>query len=150
MLTKYRITNTEAEAQKMTQDTLNSYEQQTQYGTDVHDYMESIIKGVSKEFKLDGGQFRGKAERFIRETIDKHTINGKKPEVFSEYAIQSKELDRELIKATGDKFKTLHGRMDLLIIDSAGKAHIYDFKVSKREVGDWDITENYVINKGGY
>ncbi len=32
--------------------------------------------------------------------------------------------------------------MDLLIIDKNGKAHIYDFKVSKKLVGNWSETQN--------
>jgi len=41
----------------------------------------------------------------------------------------------------------VNGRIDLLVIDKNGVAHIYDYKVSHKEVGDWRIKDNEVISK---
>ena len=40
----------------------------------------------------------------------------------------------EMYEAAG--LKAINGRVDLMIVDESGRVHIYDFKVSRKEVGE--------------
>lgn len=71
-----------------------------------------------------------------------------------EFEVLSKELDnnsRTALELRGYKDITrINGRIDLLVIDKDGVAHIYDWKTSLKPVGQWDETDNKVTNKNGW
>jgi len=66
----------------------------------------------------------------------------------------SKKLDNSvqdvLTTATDTKITTMNGRIDLLVIDKDGKAHLYDWKCSTRPIGQWDEKDNRVVQKNGW
>jgi len=68
-------------------------------------------------------------------------------EFYFEFEIKSKDLTPEfksaLAKRTGQKVDSVNGRIDLLVVDANGDAYIYDYKVSRRNVGDWNATSNF-------
>ena len=139
-----------------------SWKKLTGYGTDVHNLAQSIIEGSDSAFKpmfLTSQQkevFSQSFKQFINSLRAKFGSNAK---FFPEFAVRSKELNslyrkggRFLIDNDGKRIvdtnpiNSINGRIDLLVIDENGEAHLYDFKVSRKEVGDWSITDNR-INK---
>lgn len=139
-----------------------SWKQLTNYGTEIHNLAQAVIEGRESNFKsslLDTEQ----QERFISEfkafIADIKRRYGNEAKIFTELAIKSRELNenyrkgnRRLIDGAGnvveDKnpINSINGRIDMLVIDENGIAHIYDFKVSRKGVGDWDMMRND-INK---
>ena len=67
-------------------------------------------------------------KNFLEHLRGKH---GKNCKFLSEIPLISEEI--------GDAYKnsidSINGRADLIVIDENGVAHIYDFKVSRKEVG---------------
>ena len=41
----------------------------------------------------------------------------------------------EMYESAG--LKAINGRIDLMVVDESGRVHIYDFKVSRKEVGEY-------------
>jgi hypothetical protein len=78
--------------------------------------------------------------------IEKH---GKKSKFYTEFGIISKELSQEIKDMISPAYDSINGKIDLLVIDDFGKAHIYDFKVSRKDVGAWDEKTNTItrVNK---
>ena len=145
-------------AKQMKQDWGN----QTDAGTIIHAVFESIVN-PDKSLNLTDDQYK-----LFGETVDKgkekieglildfekilESIKEKHPEcsVFTEVPIISKQLASCFEKTTnskGELLTSVNGRIDLLVIDKNGVAHIYDYKVSHKEVGDWRIKDNEVIAK---
>ena len=62
---------------------------------------------------------------------------GNDSKIYSEFKILSKELSEPYkdILIDGKKIDSINGVVDLLVIDEHGSAHIYDFKISKKNVG---------------
>ncbi len=71
-----------------------------------------------------------------------------------EYSIISKKFDnniQEYLKNNGQPGRMQSsGRLDLLIIDKDGKAHIYDWKTSLHPVGDWAEMDNAKCRENGW
>lgn len=67
--------------------------------------------------------------------------HGKKCKILTELPIISKDLPEPF----SNIYKTINGRIDLLVIDEKGNAHIYDYKGSKKDVGRWDLSSNKSI-----
>lgn len=89
-------------------------------------------------------EVKEQAKSLKTELLKKHGNNAK---FYTEYGIISKELApdiKEQLEARGND--SINGKIDLLVIDQFGKAHIYDFKVSRHEIGDWDQTTNKVTS----
>jgi hypothetical protein len=61
--------------------------------------------------------------------------HGKNCTIMSEVPIVSKTINE--VYSHGDTgIDSINGVIDLLVIDELGKVHIYDFKASKKSVGD--------------
>lgn len=117
----------------------------TDYGTEVHKVYELTIKGEvvnPSDFKLLPEHIiQGVARQcseFMEHLRNKHGQNCK---FLTEVPLISTDLN-EIYKTSID---SINGRADLIVIDESGVAHIYDFKVSRKEVGEWNVTDNRVI-----
>lgn len=82
------------------------------------------------------------AKSLKRELLEKH---GKSAKFYTEFGIISKELSGGAMEQMRDAgLKSINGKIDLLVIDQFGKAHIYDFKVSRKGMGEWNQNTNAV------
>lgn len=121
-----------------------SWKQLTDYGTEIHKLFESVInqteynpKGLSEK-QTDG--LREMFEDWIDSLKEKHGNNAK---FLVEVPVVSNNI-HEVYKNAG--IESINGRIDLLVVDEKGTAHIYDFKVSKKSVGSWAEMRNNLTN----
>lgn len=121
----------------------------TEYGTEVHNIIDCTFKGIEwkkpANCKLTDSQIseiKSKTQELIENLKTKHGANAK---FFTEFALKSKELSDEIKSYLGDKYDSINGKIDLLVVDDFGDVHIYDFKVSRKKVGDWNQTDNDLI-----
>ena len=140
---------TTEEAEKLADATIKSWDILTDVGVDVHDLIEKVMKGeqvgtsklinkeVEKSFRADIKEF----ENFLKE---KH---GRNAVFMNEFHMISKTIDPLIVQNTNGKITSINGRIDLGVIDEVGNFHIYDFKVSRKDVGDWSETNNDIINR---
>lgn len=141
----------EEDALKKAQDTIQSvmdtWPSLTEIGNEVHKVIEETINGtpLSKTTKLSEFQVKDietQTKVFMDSLRSRH---GKNCEFYTEFSIKSKELNpkmAEILKTAGKD--SLNGRIDLLVIDDWGRAHIYDYKVSRKLPGNWKETVNAV------
>ena len=127
------------------EDLQKSWTQLTDYGTEVHKLFESVINPEieytpkllnEEQVSLLQNQLRD----FIEDTKEKF---GRDCKFITEIPIVSEDI-AEPYKAAG--LNSINGRIDLLIVDKNGNAHIRDFKVSRKAVGAWDETRNALLN----
>ena len=137
---------------------LSSWDIETSIGTVFHKAAECIINGE----RFDAGN--NKSLFGANESSQKDMLNsikmdisdlissikekhGKNCKILSEVPIISKSLGEPFnnLEYDGKKISSVNGKIDLLIIDENGIAHIYDFKVSKKDVGTWGLTKNTAI-----
>jgi hypothetical protein len=55
---------------------------------------------------------------------------------YTEFAFKTKSLDPATQLKLGSAITSINGRADLLVVDELGRVHIFDFKVSRKSVGD--------------
>lgn len=109
-----------------------------EYGEDVHSIFESIINGVDYSPKYLSKEIAQDVKSYFYDWIDKlKERHGSNCQFLVEVPIISKEI-HELYKNAG--IDSVNGRIDLLVIDENGNAHIYDFKTSHKQVGSWDTS----------
>ena len=139
-----------------------SWKQLTNYGTEIHNLAQAVIEGRESNFKSSlfsieqQKEFVSEFKEFIADIKRRY---GNEAKIFTELAVKSRELNenyrkgnRYLIDNNGkviednSPINSINGRIDMLVIDENGIAHIYDFKVSRKGVGDWDMMRND-INK---
>lgn len=132
---------TPQEVENIIQNLLKSWKIQTDYGTEIHSLFESIINpNVSFKRKLlTEEQVNNLTEQFSEFLDTLRKRHGRNAKFLTEIPIISKNIN-ESYKRAG--INSINGRIDLLVIDSNGMAHIYDYKVSKKEVGNWNETDN--------
>lgn len=108
------------EAQKTVQSMIDTWPELTEIGNEVHEILEDLVNGkeprptpqLSETLRQS---VIAQANMFIDGLKAKH---GKNCEFYTEFAIQSKELDpnmQEILKKLGKD--SLNGRIDLLVID---------------------------------
>ena len=118
----------------------NNWNKLTDYGTDIHKLFESILKGESYKCQfLTESQQASLTEQFkdLKEyLLDRH---GSRSQFLSEVPLISKNINDAYKAAHID---SINGVADLIVIDEQGIAHIYDFKVSPKDVGKWEETRN--------
>lgn len=71
---------------------------------------------------------------------------------YTELGIVSQTLspgDRNILKNLGHDVDTINGRIDLLIIDENGIAHVIDWKTSSKRVGSWTEQDNKILRERG-
>lgn len=131
-----------SEAENMLKNLVDSWEDLTDIGTEIHAILEDTIKGtnVAKTPILEKSGLVDSVKKSANELIEKIKLkHGSDAELISELGIISKRLNsnlEELLKVDGKT--SINGKIDLLVIDRDGVSHIYDFKVSRKEVGDWN------------
>lgn len=126
----------------------------TDYGTEVHKIIENTINGKpNKPDKLNTSQV-AKVEVWTKNLLENFRNNstyGTNCKFFTEFAFKSKELHPDIeavLKASG--YNSINGKADLIVVDQFGRVHIFDFKVSRKSVGDWNETNNLLIPKRNY
>ena len=120
----------------------STWPQLTKIGIQVHKVFEDVFNGKlpirPENSDLTDAQFRNlvtQAEELKRDILRKYPG----AELYTELGIISKQLSEGVAKALKEKgFNSINGKIDLLVIDKQGNAHIYDFKVSRKEVGEWN------------
>lgn len=136
---------TKSEIDKFIKSMKDTWIQLTDYGTEIHNLFESIIN--NKEFTskyLTEKQVRQLTNEFsdwINELKQKY---GKTAKFLTEVPIISDKINEVYKKAGID---SINGRIDLLVIDENGAAHIFDFKVSRKEIGPWNEMNNSFLKK---
>lgn len=134
-------------AQQVVKAVMDTWPDLTEIGTEVHNVIDETFKEKphKKPSKLSESQVHDievQTRVFMDSLRNKH---GKNCEFYTEFAIKSKELNSNLqtiLEKQG--INSLNGRIDLLVIDDWGRAHVYDFKVSRKLPGDWSETSNTV------
>jgi len=139
----------EEEARRITEAEINTWPKLTELGTEVHNIFESILKDetpVHNEALFSKSVF----DNLVRQIKQfKQDVKEKYPgcDIYSEQGIISKELSKEILDQMGDKYDSINGKIDLLVIDKDGNAHIYDFKVSRKglNLDNWTVSNNKLI-----
>ena len=136
------------------------WNKQTEAGTVIHAILESIVnpdKTISftdTQYLLFGKTIEDGKDRVetLKSELESviEQIKAKHPEcsILTEVPIISKQLAACFEKTTnskGELLTSINGRIDLLVIDKNGIAHIYDYKVSNKEVGGWSVSDNEEI-----
>ena len=126
-----------------------AWKQYSKTGEEIHKIYEMVFKDESYSRPTDSllsqdifDEVVAQARSLKRDLIEKH---GKNAKFYTEFGIISKELSKD----ASDQLKnanltSINGKIDLLVIDQNGKAHIYDFKVSRKAMGDWNQNTNAV------
>ena len=130
---------------KIEMEAWNAY---SETGTEVHKIYELVFNGEPCEYNVKQNkwldqtkfnQIKFEAEDLKKKLLEKH---GKNAKFYTEFGIISKELNSDILNQMSPKYDSINGKIDLLVIDDFGKAHIYDFKVSRKEVGSWVEQQN--------
>ena len=122
----------------------------SKYGDDVHAVLESVFKDeeFNKSTKLTINQIN-QIKTWGKQLKSKFQEKyGKNAKFYTEFTFKSKDL-HPIIKATLESqgLNSINGRADLIVLDEAGRIHIFDFKVSRKSVGQWRLTDNSLIAK---
>ena len=139
---------------------MSSWDVLTEYGTKVHAVFEDIFNGRTPHNPgLDSGIFNDLVNQ-VKEF--KNELDTKYPEAkyYSELLIEAKEdslseTAKAALNGAKGRPKTISGIIDLLVVDKNGNGHVFDFKVSRKEIvsegkspyGDalisaWNMMEN--------
>lgn len=144
--------NSQTEAEEMFETEKQSWEFYRKAGEEVHDIFQSVISNTQEKPRTIlsdtlASQVRKQAIDFINSI---HSKYGKNAKILSEFSIMSKELDPDVqtMLEHGAKVDAFSGRIDMLVIDEKGNVHVYDFKISRKDPGNWNETYNAVIEKG--
>ena len=144
--------NSKTEAEEMFETEKQSWEFYRKAGEEVHGIFQSVISNIQEKPRTIlsdtlASQVRKQAIDFINSI---HSKYGKNAKILSEFSIMSKELDPDVqtMLEHGAKVDAFSGRIDMLVIDEKGNVHIYDFKISRKDPGNWNETYNAVIEKG--
>lgn len=142
--------HSQEEAEKLFELEKQSWEFYKSVGEEVHDIFQSIIQGKpekTRKYLSDtvANNIRKQAKDFINSIYSKF---GKNTKIYSEFNILSKELDPDIqtMLKVANHVDAISGRIDMLVVDEKGKVHIYDFKVSRKDPGNWIETYNKNIN----
>lgn len=110
----------------------------TDYGTEIHAIYEAVIAGKPIPTTLPE-HIRNQAVVDCNNLLEHlRAVHGKNCKFLSEVPLISSEIS-ETYKNSID---SINGRADLIVIDEDGFAHIYDFKVSRKDVGSWQEQRN--------
>lgn len=115
--------------------------QLTQYGIDIHEVIDSTFKGEeyhrTTKTVISDEQITETVKYAKQLMADLRSIHGATCEFYTEFGFVSKELDdkiKPILEAEG--YNSINGKADLLVVDQFGNVHIYDFKVSRKTVGE--------------
>lgn len=133
-----------------------SWEKLTTTGTEVHAIFEAIFNNDNPEQgSLPKEVFDSIVEQVNSFKKSLQAKYGENCQFYPELAIKSKNLSQDMKDALATLGKTsINGIIDLLVIDKDGNAHLYDYKVSRKDINKkgesvemwWDITGNKAIH----
>lgn len=123
----------------------------TDIGTDAHKIPEMKVKGTTSPMTVMQKYAGDKLIKSLEKDFDSlftqiRERHGKNCTIMSEVPIVSKTIHEAYTKGESG-ITSVNGVIDLLVIDEHGKCHIYDFKASKKYIGDWDQTNNQYIGE---
>lgn len=132
-----------------------------QTGDDIHYILETKFRQIEDpSLIIDTSKFTVLTEEDFKKyesVLDKivNDIKGRFPDAkfYPEIEIVSDLLPSSIryqLEHRGRNAKTVNGRIDLLVIDKDGIAHVFDYKTSSKHVGDWDETSNIILSKNGW
>ena len=75
------------------------------------------------------------------EFLHKEHPNGK---IYTEFDLLSKQLSESIVNKYSNH-QSINGRADLIVIDN-GKAYIYDFKISRKDLKNWETGDNALLD----
>lgn len=118
---------------------MSSWDILTEYGTNVHAVFEDIFNGRTPSNPgLESGVFNDLVDQVkkFKYNIDKIYPDAK---FYSELLIEAKEdslsdTAKVALNSVDGRPKTISGIIDLLVIDKNGNGHVFDFKVSRKEI----------------
>lgn len=135
---------TDAQIEARIKDIENLWKTLTEYGTEIHSLFESIIKddpSLYQQKYLSDNTVANLSERIKEFITHLRNIHGPKCKLLTEVPL----MTNEIAEPYSSVMDSINGRADLIVIDEAGVAHIYDFKVSRKEVGEWHQMDNHTI-----
>lgn len=117
----------------------DSWDDLNKMGNDIHDIYSNAINHLGVPSKnhlkyldqMQANEVMRDAEEYIK--ILKKRYPGCK--IYTEIPIKTKKLHPEFAKILNNR--AISGRMDIVVIDADGKAHIYDIKVSRKPISTW-------------
>ena len=131
-------------------------------GDDIHYIMETAFRQIADpSIKLDTSKFTvltetsyNKYKHVLDAIINRIKNQFPDAKFYPEFDILSKNMPDSIREALKAKFPTkdidkVSGRIDLLVIDKDGKAHLFDWKTSSKRVWKWGEMDNEIINKHG-
>lgn len=137
----------ESEARVKVNEEVESWDVLQKSGTAIHSIFESIFKGESPTNNGLPEEVYNQVVKDIRNF--KMDLEERYPDAdfYPELPIVSRELSDDTKDKLGDSANSINGRIDLLVVDKDGFAHLYDFKVSRKglDLDSWGITDNSLI-----
>ncbi len=135
--------NSDEVAKQIISDTEASWKVMTDYGSEIHRIIEFAIKGEEvKDSTLSPELFKVVNKQVNDFVFKLKQIHGKKAEFYPEFSFKSKVINDDLKTIFNDDITSVNGRIDLLVLDENGQVHLYDFKTSTKEIGEWDYMKN--------
>lgn len=132
-------------------------------GDDIHYILEVKFRQITDpSLTIDTSRFTVLTEdkfKSIEKTLDKivNDIKGRFPdaEFYPEFDIVSKHIPGNIKHAINQKMAAkkksevskINGRIDLLVIDKDGKAHLFDWKTSNKRVWKWNEMDNALLRE---
>lgn len=146
-----KIVDSRTDAEALFEKEKQSWELYRLAGEEIHDIFHSVITGEAehpRKILSDelADNIRKQVVNFINSIYNKY---GKNAKIFSEFSILSKELDPDVqtMLEYGEGVDAFSGRIDMLVVDEKGRVHVYDFKVSRKDPGNWNETYNAIISE---
>ena len=132
----------------------DSWSKLTELGTSVHSVFEAIFG--NKEVQNPGLPDSVYTALVGQINAFKQSLQQKYPgcKFYPEFGIKSKNLSQDVKTIlAANNLDSINGIIDLLVIDQNGKAHIYDYKVSRKKIAPknmtnrqgWDLKGNIEI-----
>lgn len=143
---KYRTEHPELSERDITikiDNEISTWKVYSEIGQEIHAMFEHALKGEDYTPTWPTGFPKIKAERIERDV--KNFINFLKTEhpegkIFTEIDILSKQLS-DAVKNKFSQYDSINGRVDLMVVEN-GKVYIYDFKISRKDLKNWDTGDN--------
>lgn len=161
-----RLGKTDAEIEEIIKKIKDGWKKLQIYGTEIHSIYEAIMgdKTIPNTPNLDDSIRKDvikQAEEFKKQLISKYGGGDPtKVKFYPELDIASKNIESDLKELlshrvnpeTGapEPINAISGTIDLLVVDSEGKTHIFDYKTSRKKLDpdEWDIVNNALIAEG--
>lgn len=125
---------------------VETWDKLIQYGNEVHSVLEAHIKKKKRPALKH-------VPTNVADTVCKefdsfmaHMENTYKSkfEVYSELPVKTDKIN-PIYKQLKNPINSINGRIDLVLVDEEGFAHVVDFKISRRKVGAWGTMENLIL-----